>query len=366
MKKRKNKLYILGLLLIVVALSSCSPQSDRNGSVGRTHKLFFDDTRSSWLGEGQRPLAATIWYPATRTSEETDWNIAIFKAGRSALNAELALAPKKFPLVVLSHGTGGAAFQLSWLAERLVQSGFIVLAVNHHGNTGAEESLLLEGFTLWWERAEDISATIDHLLKEPTFGHRIDQTKMGALGFSLGGYSVLSIAGGITDRAQWREFCSEHLANPICELPPEAGVSIAGLEEKIASNPSIQNSFSRSARLFQDKRIKAVYSIAPVLGPALTKESLSKISIPIKIVVGANDDQAIAKYNAEHIANNIPNANLQILQGVSHYTFLAPCTLKGNLLVKDLCSEAKGTKRTEVHKKIGLDAASFFMDALYK
>ena len=49
MKKRKNKLYILGLLLIVIALSSCSPQSDRNGSVGRTHKLFFDDTRSSWL-----------------------------------------------------------------------------------------------------------------------------------------------------------------------------------------------------------------------------------------------------------------------------------------------------------------------------
>ena len=109
-----------------------------------------------------------------------------------------------------------------------------------------------------------------------------------------------------------------------------------------------------------------MYSIAPVLGPALTKESLSKISIPIKIVVGANDDQAIAKYNAEHIANNIPNANLQILQGVSHYTFLAPCTLKGNLLVTDLCSEAKGIKRTEVHKKVGLDAASFFMDALYK
>ena len=365
MKNNKNKAYLIGVLVLLTSIASCSQQQDREQSVGRTHKLFFDESRPSWIDDGRRPLATTIWYPAIKDAKEEDWNIAIFKAGRNALNAELTKSSDKLPLIVLSHGTGGAAFQLSWLAEQLAQKGYIVAAVNHHGNTGAEEALLLEGFTLWWERAADVSSVIDHMLAEPTFAKRIDQTKIGVLGFSLGGYTAISIAGGITDRQKWQEFCLTNQANPICELPPEAGVSISDLDEVVANNPVIQQSIKRSRQLFKDERIRAAYSIAPVLGPAFTVESLNKITIPTKIVVGSDDDQAIPKYNAELIAGSIPSASFDQLPDVTHYTFLARCNLKGRFFVKNLCSDADGIDRANVHKLIGVDAEHFFTKEFY-
>lgn len=366
MKKHKyiTRLRDMSLIFVCILMSACSTPSEREQTVGRDHRLFFDEERPSWVQEGKRPLAATIWYPSAVGSDETNWNIAIFKAGRNALNADFVSTPEKFPLVVLSHGTGGAAFQLSWLAEILAENGFIVLAVNHHGNTGAEDALLLEGFVLWWERALDISSAIDHLLSDPIFGPRVDLARIAAAGFSLGGYSVISVAGGITDLEQWKVFCLENKDNPVCILPPEAGVNVSTLEAEIKNNSTIQHSVSRSGENLLDRRIKAVYSIAPVLGPVFTQDSLEKISIPVQIVVGANDNQAIPKYNAEPIAASIPNAKLVQLPNVTHYTFLARCNLKGKLLVGNLCSDPKGIDRGEVHKKIGMDAASFFTNEL--
>jgi predicted dienelactone hydrolase len=36
--------------------------------------------------------------------------------------------------VVVSHGSGGAAQQMSWLAEPLADTDFLAVAVDHHGN----------------------------------------------------------------------------------------------------------------------------------------------------------------------------------------------------------------------------------------
>jgi hypothetical protein len=43
-----------------------------------------------------------------------------------------ASSRRNFPLVMLSHGTGGGAATLAWLAETLASNGYIVVAVNHH------------------------------------------------------------------------------------------------------------------------------------------------------------------------------------------------------------------------------------------
>jgi len=49
---------------------------------------------------------------------------------------------------------------------------------------------------LWWERARDLSAVIDGMLSDPTFMPRIDRQRIGAAGFSLGGYTMIAIAQG--------------------------------------------------------------------------------------------------------------------------------------------------------------------------
>jgi len=175
----------LSLLLIV----ACSISEDHSHKVGRLHRAFTDIERTNWAGADHRPLATTVWYPAHVNSVESTWDAGIFKFGHTALNAPFADESKR-PLIVMSHGTGGSSAQLSWLAEELVYAGFIVAAVNHHGNTAVEDKSWPHGFVLPNERARDLAVLIDRLLADPRLGPHIDPTRIGAAGFSLGGYTV--------------------------------------------------------------------------------------------------------------------------------------------------------------------------------
>jgi predicted dienelactone hydrolase len=76
---------------------------------------------------------------------------------------------------------------------------------------------------LWWERAGDPSAVIDTMLADRAFMKWIDAGRIGAAGFSLGGYTMIAIIGGITSLAHYREFCASAQADASCEAPPEFG-----------------------------------------------------------------------------------------------------------------------------------------------
>jgi len=102
--------------------------------------------------------------------------------------------------VLLSHGTGGSAVQMAWLGMELARHGYIAVAVNHPGNN-ATEPYTAEGFALWWERATDLSEVLDGMLADATFGARIDARRVGAAGFSMGGYTVLELAGARNESA---------------------------------------------------------------------------------------------------------------------------------------------------------------------
>lgn len=109
---------------------------------------------------------------------------------------------------------------LGWLGTALASHGYIVAAVNHPGNNGVEP-YTVRGFSTWWERARDLNVVIDNLLTDPTLGSHIDNERIGAAGFSLGGYAMIEIAGGITDPAAFKEFCASPRADGICKSPPE-------------------------------------------------------------------------------------------------------------------------------------------------
>lgn len=341
-------------------VAACSEPPDRKNPVGRSFVPFVDEERRAWLGTEGRPLRTTVWYPAVAEARESEWRIGVFRAGRTAPDADMIDSPSQLPLVVMSHGTGGAAAQLSWLAEHLASNGYLVAAVNHHGNTAAEETYLPQGFVLWWERARDLSVVIDKLLADSRFGHRIDVSRIGVAGFSLGGYTVLTTAGARTDRNQWQRYCADEPADPGCNLPPEASFSMADIERLLKEDDSIKAAVGRSYESYRDDRVRAAYAIAPVLGPALDAQSLGDISIPVRIVVGDKDDQALPEANALPMEKAIPKAELQLLPGVAHYTFLATCNLKGRFFVRQLCKDPRGVDRHEVHQRIGADALAYF------
>ncbi|WP_245505923.1 hypothetical protein [Rhizobium sullae] len=94
-----------------------------------------------------------MWYPADDTADETlATEHPIFRLRPIARDAALKNAGKSRPLVLLSHGSGGVTFGLEWLAHRLAQSGFVALAVNHHGHTASKHTARKASFAFGSER----------------------------------------------------------------------------------------------------------------------------------------------------------------------------------------------------------------------
>ena len=95
-----------------------------------------------------------IWYPTDddRPNELIGQN-ALFSGHYVRPNAQ----PKSgaHPVVVFSHGSGGNALQVGWLAEALAEKGYVVLATNHPGTTSRDS--LPETTVMIWERAKDLS-----------------------------------------------------------------------------------------------------------------------------------------------------------------------------------------------------------------
>jgi predicted dienelactone hydrolase len=157
-----------------------------------------------------RPSTTLVWYPAVAVSPAESLTIGPpgdpwFFAGVAAGGARIASEGVRRPLVILSHGTGGSAMQMAWLGTALAREGYIVAAVNHHGNSGADMPYDPRGFVLWWERVPDLTVVINRMLSDSTFGPNIDPERIVAAGFSLGGYTVAALApaGALISRASW-------------------------------------------------------------------------------------------------------------------------------------------------------------------
>lgn len=351
------------LTLLLIALCAACADAPERAPVGRLHRAWVDEARPAWSGDGARPLSTTVWYPAAAGSAESPWTAGVFVFGRSAADAPLRDGPR-LPLILLSHGTGGSAAQLSWLAEALVGRGYLVAAVSHHGNTAAEPAYTPHGFVLPWERAHDLSALIDQLLADPALASRIDRSRIGAAGFSLGGYSVLASIGARLDYAGWRRHCASTPASPSCALPPEAPFTLQDVDALAAGDRLFQASIERAALPTRDPRIAAVYAIAPALVDVIETDSLAAIDRPLRLVVGEADSQVPAQAVAGLIGEQLPDAQIERLPGAGHYSFLAPCSLRGRLFLRALCADPAGIDRHALHARIGADAARFFDAAL--
>lgn len=361
------KLFIYFFLSIIISATNVFGQNLTK--VGMTTKLFSDESRTNWQGNAPRPILTTIWYPSDgKTSEEQvvigSPEKPIFISGNAAKDAKISSSKKRYPLIVLSHGTGGSALQLMWLGQFLAARGFIVAAVNHHGNTGAEDKPAAQGFILWWERATDLKIVIDKMLADLEFGKRIDVKRIGAAGFSLGGATVTALAGGIFNIEAFDKFCASSEHDATCDPQPEFPTAMKDFEVLKTKDSMVIQSLKRAENSYKDFRIKAVFEIAPALGESFTPASLSAINIPVQIVVGESDNTAPAKTNAQKIAQNIKQSKLNILPGkVGHYTFLSECSPFGKSVVP-ICNDAEGVDRNQVHQQVSKIAFQFFQKHL--
>ncbi|CBT75119.1 MULTISPECIES: alpha/beta hydrolase family protein [Glutamicibacter] len=222
--------------------------------------------------------------------------------------------PTPAPVVVLSHGTGGAGEDLDWLAKPLNDAGFLVASVDHPGNSYNDE-YLVEGFSFAWERARDISLLLDYLVAE----HDIDVDRIGAAGFSFGGYTVAALLGGRIDvdimGAMFRGLI------PAPEVP-EFPDLIKALRSKY-SDAELTSLAESGARSMSDTRVRVGILLAPAIGRLLLPRSLQQISVPVLVRWGDDDSNTPPEDNAHLYRDLIPHAHGESLgSDVGHYVFL--------------------------------------------
>jgi predicted dienelactone hydrolase len=353
---------LLGLTVGVTAAESPKgpPPVEK---VGVATRIFVPKAQRNWRGAARHQLTCIVWYPAIETAVETEQIIGppdapLFLEGKAAPGAEFSNAPDRRPLVVLSHGTGGSAAQMAWLGIALARAGIVAVAVNHPGNN-ALEPYTPEGFTLWWERATDLSEVIDAMLTDPDFGPHIEQRSIGAAGFSLGGYTVLELAGAQTDMLALVQDCKDHPANEACHVP-ESSTLGSGETMLSAVRKTSGESLARAADSFRDPRIKSVFALAPAITVAQTDESLHSIRIPLEVVVG-NADPIAPPANADKISADDRGARAFVLPGgVAHYTFLDVCAPAGKQSLPGFCADNPGVDREAVHTQVETMAIDFF------
>lgn len=331
--------------------------------VGVAQRRFVPSGPYDWRHAQTHALLATVWYPAAATAQQQQQWIGqprnpFARAGEAAPEAALTPTPRRFPLVVISHGTGGSASAMAWLGTRLAAHGFIAVGVNHPGNN-ALEAHTAQGFTLWWLRARDLSAVIDEMSRDRQFGPRIDTRRIGAAGFSLGGYTMIEIAGGRTSPAFF-DVCARDPHGSLCAPPPEFPTLLDQVRALMKTDPAYRAAIRGASASYRDPRVRAVFAIAPALGGVFDPASLRKIAIPVEVLAGSADAIEPVPANARYFAAHIPGSTLVLFPGAGHYTFFATCTRLGQQAQPGLCDDRPGIDRHRLHERAADLAVRFF------
>lgn len=222
-------------------------------AVGYTSGQVYDNSRLGWTGKSARPVQWSAWHPARAGTGGPDTSSPFLDLGDLRVQAELA-ADGPFPVVFLSHGTGGSPESLGWLASALAKQGFVVIGSHHHGNCTAEP-YRPEGFLFWWERAPDLSVLLTQLARSGPFA------RVSAVGFSLGAYTVFPLAGAVGTMARYLDWAHDvpaFLDGPL-EMPDAAQQIPRLLEESSV----FREAWDRQSKAVTDPRVRRIVAIAP-------------------------------------------------------------------------------------------------------
>ncbi|MDH6252407.1 putative dienelactone hydrolase [Chryseobacterium sp. H1D6B] len=268
-------------------------------NVGEQTISYTDNTR-------ERLVKTQVWYPTTdKDVKNTELPFLLPPTVRNA-----TFVNKKHPLIVLSHVTGGNRLSLSWLAIELAKKGYIVIAPDHWGNT--LDNKIPEYFVRYWERPLDMSFLLSSFLQDKRFNHYVDNSRIGTIGFSLGGYTSLALAGIQLD----------------CELLKLNVSSEQGRQEfTVPELGDLRNLVNNISCLevpanLRDSRFKVHIALAPALGLGLPQWR-QNITSPV-LIIGANDDKiAPIETNGIKYSTAIPSSRFVKLAGkTGHYIFL--------------------------------------------
>ncbi|WP_206668312.1 alpha/beta hydrolase family protein [Roseibium aquae] len=299
-------------------------------------------------------IPGSVWYPAGGHIYTAPVGDSIVFKGTPALIGA-AIAEGSYPLVVISHGSGGNMDGLGWLSSELALRGAMVLAVNHPGSTSGDSSPRRSA--RFAERVWDLTAALDHVLDDKVFGPHIDPSRIYALGFSLGGDTVLQ-AMGLQFRAHdLGVYCAERPAAPGCDFYGAGGVDFRAVD------------FALTDGNYADPRFAGVVAVDPGWPNGFTQESVAAMDKPALLINLGSQDTIWPEVNmGEKGANwgtKFRQATFVEIAPAHHFSFLGICKDGAAELLRDegedpICDDPEGSVRSQVHRRV-IEATSAFL-----
>ena len=307
-------------------------------------------TVSNTPGEGG-PIPVALYYPTEA------------RAARMAMGPFTAHVAVQGPvdvkvkgLIVISHGLGGTEVGHTSIAEALARHGYLVAALRHPGDNYLDRSLLQKSPSRYFaERPRDVSRVIDAVLQDPDWKDRIASDargpRVGAVGHSAGGYTVLALAGAQPDPARIRAHCREHGKDDPIMCSIGAREAPAGAEQR------------QAASSLRDPRVRAVAALSP-LAAVFPADSLAGIRVPTLIYVAERDRFLVPRFHGQWAAANVPGAELRNVPNAWHFAFMDAPGMAIPSEDGDLAADPPGFDRAAFLTRLGVELCDFFDEAL--
>jgi predicted dienelactone hydrolase len=212
----------------------------------------------------------------------------------------------------------------------------------HPGDNFLDQSAV--GSAKWLaDRNRQLRTATDYMLGAwPQHAH-IDPHRIGAYGFSAGGFTVLVAVGARPDLAVIPGHCARQ-PEIVCQILAQA------------RSPLLQPG-APIAEPQPDPRIRAAVVAAPGLGFTMADAALAQVKAPVQLWDAGQDANVEYATNTRVVREGLgARAEYHSVAGASHMSFLAPCPGGPPFL----CADAAGFDRKAFHASMNASVIDFF------
>jgi predicted dienelactone hydrolase len=279
---------------------------------GQADVLAFDAAKGSaplvdraltvelWYPARAAPTAARVVYTASLPSEPPAPAAQFSIPGIAVRDAPAS--GTGYPLVIVSHGYSNDPNAMTWLTENLASKGYVVAAIRHDDPPITDRTRFAEPLM---RRPLDIAFAARTLQDTLAADHLVDPSRTALIGYSMGGYGVLTAAGAALDPD----------GGAVKRVP-------GGLMLPFARGGALRESLNV-------KGLRAVVAISPAGGGALASwgaDGVRMITAPLLLIAGDDDRTVDYKSGARAIFDMASGARRYLLtfKGGGHALGLNP------------------------------------------
>lgn len=288
--------------------------------VGTTSYQFYDWDR--W-----RSVPTTVWYPAKPLGQDKATYLVVVN-GKAYTKPSPNLDDAPYPIVLFSHGFRGTAVQSITFTEHLASHGYVVVAMDHSGNTltnfFSDDEKVAE---VALERPQDVIFAFEKVLEEAgksggLLSDMVDPSMVAVTGHSFGGYTALMVGGAKVDVSNAQATCQAGTpADIFCDY---VGYWPSG--EIVQVEPGIAN-------------LKAVIALTPGGTAAFGPTGLAGEKVPTAVFGGSLDDTCPVDVETDPIYLGLPAPKIEcVIESASHMSYTNVCDIPlSDQFIQDYC-----------------------------